>query len=284
MNKVIQRLLIFFLGLPLVVAIVALDAINHLALHFVVLIVSLLAANEMYNLFSKTSKLLPKPLLIVLSGLLPLVTFITTYFGFNPEITTYTFIFELLLILAISVFATSDFKDSNVTTSSSVFVVLYSGYLCTFVSRMTLFNNSIYFIALFFVMVSMNDSVAWLFGNLFGKNNRGVVKASPNKSVAGFIGGLLGSVFAATLAKLIWSNIFTGSIVKIICLAIVIAISGSIGDLAESVFKRSAGCKDSGNIMPGRGGMLDSIDSILMAAPVFYALSVLIYPAVLQTL
>ena len=280
MNKVIQRLLIFFLGLPLVVAIVALDAINHLALHFVVLIVSLLAANEMYNLFSKTSKLLPKPLLIVLSGLLPLVTFITTYFGFNPEITTYTFIFELLLILAISVFATSDFKDSNVTTSSSVFVVLYSGYLCTFVSRMTLFNNSIYFIALFFVMVSMNDSVAWLFGNLFGKNNRGFVKASPNKSVAGFIGGLLGSVFAATLAKLIWSNIFTGSIVKIICLAIVIALSGSIGDLAESVFKRSAGCKDSGNIMPGRGGMLDSIDSVLMAAPVFYALVILIYPVI----
>ena len=280
MNKVIQRLLIFFLGLPLVVAIVALDAINHLALHFVVFVVSLLAANEMCNLFSKTSKLIPKKLLIVLSGLLPLVTFITTYFNLNPEITTYTFIFELLLIMAMSVFTTCDFKDSNVSISSSVFVVLYSGYLCTFVSRMTLFNNSIYFIALFFVIVSMNDSVAWLFGNLFGKNNRGIVKASPNKSVAGFIGGLLGSMFAAILAKLIWSDVFVGSIVKIIVLSIVIAFSGSIGDLAESVFKRSAGCKDSGNIMPGRGGMLDSIDSILMAAPVFYALTILIYPVI----
>ena len=284
MNKVIQRLLIFFLGLPLVVAIVALDAINHLALHFVIIVVSLLAANEMYNLFSKSSKLLSKKLLILLSGLLPVIAFISTYFHFSLEIITYAFIFELLLIMAISVFSSSDFKESNTSTSSSVFVVLYSGYLCTFISRMTVFNNSAKFIALFFVMVSMNDSVAWLFGNLFGKNNRGVVKASPNKSIAGFIGGVLGSVFASIIAKLICSDVFVGSFAKIIFFAVIIAVSGSIGDLAESVFKRSAGCKDSGNIMPGRGGMLDSIDSILMAAPVFYALSVLIYPAVLQTL
>ena len=277
MNKIVQRLLIFFVGLPLVVAIVALDAINHLALHLVMISVSLLAANEMYNLFSRTSKLLPKKLLVFFSGLLPVIAFITTFFHYNLELITYSFIFELLAVLAISIFSADDFKESNNLISSSVFVILYSGYLCTFISRMTLFHNSAKFIATFLVMVFMNDSVAWFFGNLFGKNNRGIVKASPNKSVAGFIGGTLGSILAGIIAKLVWSDVFSGSIAKIILLAIIIAISGSVGDLAESVFKRSSGCKDSGAIVPGRGGILDSIDSVLMAAPVFYALSTLMY-------
>ena len=271
-------MLIFFVGLPLVVAIVALDAMNHLALHLVMIVVSLLAANEMCNIFSKSSKILSKKLLVALSGLLPIIAFLATFFNYSLELITYAFIFELLIVLFISIFSSADFKDSNSSIATSVFIILYSGYLCTFISRMTLFDNSAKFIALFLVMVFMNDSVAWFFGNLFGKSNRGIVKASPNKSVAGFIGGFLGSILSGIIAKLVWNDVFAGSILKIIFLAIVIAFSGSIGDLAESVFKRSSGCKDSGTIVPGRGGILDSIDSVLMAAPVFYALATLMYP------
>ena len=112
---------------------------------------------------------------------------------------------------------------------------------------------------------------------LFGKNNRGYIKASPNKSIAGFIGGIAGSILSGLLGIYIWPEIFIGSILKIIILGIIVAIAAIAGDLAESVFKRSAGWKDSGRVIPGRGGILDSIDSILMAAPVFYIFTILFF-------
>ncbi|MDR0387105.1 MAG: phosphatidate cytidylyltransferase, partial [Treponema sp.] len=111
---------------------------------------------------------------------------------------------------------------------------------------------------------------------LFGGNNRGIIPASPNKSVAGFIGGFTGSIliglgaawffpaaFSSTVMPSLWAGVILG---------FVSAAAASLGDLAESVMKRSSSIKDSGGLIPGRGGVLDSIDSIAMAAPVYYGL------------
>jgi phosphatidate cytidylyltransferase len=105
---------------------------------------------------------------------------------------------------------------------------------------------------------------------LFGKRNRGIVPASPNKSIAGFIGGYAGSIGAGIVAKMLFPDVFAGSVMKMVFLGFMTASAAIVGDIIESIFKRSAGIKDSGNIIPGRGGVLDSIDSILLAAPVFY--------------
>jgi phosphatidate cytidylyltransferase len=102
-----------------------------------------------------------------------------------------------------------------------------------------------------------------------GKNNRGIIKASPNKSILGFIGGFLGSIAVGILAYFIFFDIF-GHLLKMIILGFITALAAIIGDLAESVMKRSAQIKDSGNVIPGRGGILDSIDSIIFAAPAYY--------------
>ena len=123
----------------------------------------------------------------------------------------------------------------------------------------------------------MSDSIAWLFGILLGKNNRGIFKASPNKSIAGFIGAFIGSIATGILCFYIWRDIYTGSIIKMILISIFCTISSIVGDLAESVLKRSTGVKDSGSIIPGRGGVLDSIDSIVMTAPLFYGLIIIFY-------
>ena len=93
-----------------------------------------------------------------------------------------------------------------------------------------------------------------------------------DKSIAGFIGGFIGSIAAGAAGYYIWPEVFGNSIVKVIILGAVIAFTSIIGDLAESVLKRSADCKDSGCIIPGRGGILDSIDSIIVSAPVYYFL------------
>ena len=114
----------------------------------------------------------------------------------------------------------------------------------------------------------MCDSAAWLFGVTMGKNNRGLIKVSPNKSVMGFIGGFAGSIVIGIIAHYVFP-VFD-SVSKVILLGVITAFAAILGDLAESVMKRSARIKDSGNIIPGRGGILDSIDSIVFAAPVFY--------------
>ena len=135
--------------------------------------------------------------------------------------------------------------------------------------------NSLY-MALFLVMVFGTDSFAWFFGMLFGKNNRGYIKASPNKSIAGFIGGIFATVivvFLVTRYIPVFSKYFSHiSNLEIISLTVVTSLFAIIGDLIESVIKRAVDVKDSGNIIPGRGGILDSVDSLLLAAPVFYLL------------
>ena len=110
----------------------------------------------------------------------------------------------------------------------------------------------------------------WYNQRIFGKGTRGYIAASPNKSIVGFIGGILSSITAAILFKVLFPNIITTSYGNLAIIGFFTSLAAIVGDLIESVFKRSCNIKDSGNIIPGRGGVLDSIDSILIAAPIFY--------------
>ncbi|MBO7639638.1 MAG: phosphatidate cytidylyltransferase [Treponema sp.] len=290
MSKVVSRLLIFFIGVPVVIAIALWPFCNHIALHILIILASILGANELYNLFKAKVSLLPKPLVICCTAFLPLIAAVTAIFpDYIPsiltrsgDIITTSFVFAILLLLLVEVIFTKEFEKSIQRISASSFIVLYVGYLISFISKMTTISGagqeylSCIYIAVFLLMVFMCDSLAWLFGVLLGKNNRGLIKASPNKSIAGFIGGFAGSIGIGVIVYYLYPNFFpgtdAGSIAKIILLGLATAFSSIVGDLAESVIKRSAGAKDSGRLIPGRGGLLDSIDSILMSAPVYYVL------------
>ncbi len=289
MNKTISRLLTFAIGLPLVLFLLWLPYINHLSLHIVVLVLSLLAANEMYNMLSLKSELQPKGFLLTLCGILSLISVIFSigkaFFNWTRiqnELITFAFIIEFLLILIAEVFTSKDFEFSASRIAQSSFLVLYTTFLFTFISRLAFVEKDGKSIAtpLLITVIAlccMSDSIAWLFGILLGKNNRGIFKASPNKSIAGFIGAFIGSIATGILCFYIWRDIYTGSIIKMILISIFCTISSIVGDLAESVLKRSTGVKDSGSIIPGRGGVLDSIDSIIMTAPLFYGLIKIFY-------
>jgi phosphatidate cytidylyltransferase len=140
---------------------------------------------------------------------------------------------------------------------------------------MNTWENSGALILIFLMITLGGDSAAWLFGTLFGATNLGIIPASPNKSIAGFAGCIFGSITVSLGAALIVPSIFIPRFsFSILAAAVIIGICTGIftalGDLSESAIKRSCGFKDSGNIMLGRGGVLDSIDSIAVAAPVFY--------------
>ncbi len=270
MSKVCKRLLTFFIGIPLVLLIVFFDFGNHLLLNVIVSIFSLLAANEFYNMLSPKSKLFPKPLILIETIILPLSAYVFVLTDISLNVSSWLFTFEVFVFMAIECFSAKDFKDSINKIAFSALIVFYCGFMITFITKMTVLKNAVYFIALYFLLVFICDSAAWFFGILFGKNNRGIVAASPNKSLIGFIGGIVAAIASGFLFKFFFPEILPGSYWKILVVSFVTAIAGITGDLVESVFKRSCEVKDSGNIIPGRGGVLDSIDSLLIAAPIYY--------------
>lgn len=270
MKKVYQRLLTFFIGLPLVALIVCSDFLYHLPLHVALTIFAIVGANEMCNMLGKEKAIFSKPVILICVALLPVSCYLFILFDISLELTPWFFIIECIILMGIECFTAKTFENSVTRIANSILIIFYTGFLITFLSRMTILNKSTYMIILFLIFVFMCDSCAWLFGMLFGKNNRGFIAASPNKSIVGFFGGVIGATVCGVVFKFAFNDIITCSYKNLIILGIITTLASIIGDLIESVFKRSCNVKDSGNFIPGRGGALDSIDSVLIALPVFY--------------
>ena len=123
-----------------------------------------------------------------------------------------------------------------------------------------------YLIIYILILIWVNDSFAFLVGKNFGKRKL-FESVSPKKTIEGFMGGVLFTIFSSFILS-IYNNNFT--FLHWMIIALIISTFGTIGDLIESKFKRFANVKDSGNIMPGHGGILDRLDSLLFVAPFVY--------------
>ncbi|MEG0797587.1 MAG: phosphatidate cytidylyltransferase [Acidaminococcaceae bacterium] len=111
-----------------------------------------------------------------------------------------------------------------------------------------------------------SDTFAYFFGCAFGKH-RLCPEVSPKKSIEGAVAGFIGCVLVITA---LGSEVLALNSFKVILLAVLIGIFAPLGDLVESLLKRSFGVKDSGNVFPGHGGVLDRFDSLLFAVPIAY--------------
>jgi phosphatidate cytidylyltransferase len=186
------------------------------------------------------------------------------------------FIIAALWLIVSKVFSSEErLKDTTNEVAAGFAVMIYPGLFLTWITRMTLWPRAGIIILMFLLIVILNDSAAWAAGLLLGKGNQGIIRASPNKSIAGYIGGLAASMVLGLGAVLFIPEVFSSrklpSPIAGIILGFLSAIAAHLGDLGESAMKRSSNMKDSGNIIPGRGGVLDTIDSICLAAPVYYA-------------
>jgi len=114
-----------------------------------------------------------------------------------------------------------------------------------------------------FVIIWTNDVFAYLTGSKFGKHKL-FERHSPKKSWEGSIGGFVFAMVAAYVLSLFYTHL---NVMEWITMGVIIAITGTFGDLAESLLKRNAGVKDSGTIFPGHGGVLDRFDAVLFASP-----------------
>ena len=115
-------------------------------------------------------------------------------------------------------------------------------------------------ILLIFILIWISDTMSYFFGSYFGKTKM-KIKASPNKTWEGFIGGLLCSIIFSIISFNYIQEIYP--FWKTVSLGILIPIFGLIGDIYQSKIKRMAGVKDSGTILPGHGGVLDRLDSAM---------------------
>lgn len=124
-----------------------------------------------------------------------------------------------------------------------------------------------------FILIWTNDTFAYLVGKSIGKHKL-LEKVSPKKTIEGFLGGVAFAVFAGFLISKLYikpnPNFSEKSIFIWTTIALIVGVFGTIGDLIESKFKRIAGVKDSGNIMPGHGGVLDRLDSVIFVAPIVF--------------
>jgi phosphatidate cytidylyltransferase len=117
-----------------------------------------------------------------------------------------------------------------------------------------------------FILTWINDTFAYITGSLTGRHKL-AERISPNKTWEGSIGGFIFTLAGAFLFYKVFHEI---ELVEWMVFAVIIVISGTLGDLFESVLKRNAGLKESGKLIPGHGGILDRIDSVLISSPVVF--------------
>ncbi|MDR2602756.1 MAG: phosphatidate cytidylyltransferase [Spirochaetaceae bacterium] len=284
MNKVLARLGVFFIGFPLCLAIVIfLPQYNHLAANLLVCAVSGAASIEFAAILRKRNFNVKNAEAVLLGVLPPLLVTAHVSFGvsFMAPLLVFTAAAAWVFVSHILVKKKEEIENIIPKAAGLCAVLFYPSF---FLCWMIMINGFLFFPHLFgfyLSLVIITDSFGWFFGVLFGKNSGGLIAISPNKSVAGYLGGIAGSVALSLCASHFFPGLFEPSklspAVSAVIIALVTTIASSAGDLAESALKRSASVKDSGDIIPGRGGALDSVDSLAFAAPFFYFCLIILY-------
>jgi phosphatidate cytidylyltransferase len=231
-------------------------------LHLMVFVATFLGLREYYTLILPHSKWIERAVGIGLGLILSIII----SFGDMKEISPFFVI--VLLILSLLFMVTS--KDLSSTVSNmgmALFGILFIGFLLAYVSLIRNMTHGRLWVLFLIVTVWTGDISALLSGSFIGRHKL-YPKISPKKTVEGLAGAIVGSIIVAlAFALLFIPNLHMKSC---IFLAIGLGVFGQLGDFTESMLKRSVQVKDSGNLIPGHGGMLDRLDSYLFSAPFLY--------------
>jgi phosphatidate cytidylyltransferase len=160
------------------------------------------------------------------------------------------------------------FKNSMITIAGIIYIALPYSLLSFLIYPGNDSGSQFYpwvLMGIFFI-IWIYDSMAYVFGSMLGKHKI-CVRISPKKSWEGLIGGTVFAVITGIVNSLFFDEL---SLINWVVVALLIVAFGTSGDFFESKLKREAGVKDSGNILPGHGGMLDRFDTMLFAAPVIF--------------
>ncbi|AXR73834.1 phosphatidate cytidylyltransferase [Auritidibacter sp. NML130574] len=196
---------------------------------------------------------------------------ISAYFG---GIDAMVFALFGTMILAVFWTVVSDPYRPLAAAMTTGFIVLWVPFMLSFGVVLMQEPEGNYMVALFLLAVVANDTFGYIVGALFGKHPM-APQISPKKSWEGFAGSLVGAVLVSIgagwfmLDLEVWRSVIVG---------LVMVVVATTGDFAASMVKRDLGVKDMGNTLPGHGGVMDRLDSLVFGAPVAFALFVVLLP------
>lgn len=186
------------------------------------------------------------------------------------------FIVLALLFLIIMQFRRRENSGVILDISTTIFGILYISWFLSFFIKIRYLTGGIGLVLAVIFMTKLGDIGAYFIGTRFGKTPL-IPRISPKKSIEGAVGGLIFSVLGAFISRPFFpafANIPPGgenvAYLHLMFMGISLGILGQLGDLSESLMKRDCQVKDSGQLLPGMGGVLDFIDSLLFTAPAFY--------------
>ena len=222
---------------------------------------------ELFNMKGLEIKSLEGGLSILAAVLLVLPK--EQWFNFLPESVTNITLFYLIVMFILMV---PVFSKNSYTFDDVAFPVLVSLYVGFGFQNFTLARESGVSVLMFALLVVWSTDIgAYFCGMKFGKNKL-APHISPNKTIEGAVGGVICAVVVAAIYLIFWPMEY--SLLVMLPLTAIFSVVGQMGDLVQSAYKRHYGVKDSGNILPGHGGILDRFDSLLFVFPLMHLVGV----------
>jgi len=259
MSNFWQRLLFGTIFIAVLIGAILYDAITFRILF---LLISISALDEFYKIV-KTDKNEPNKTVGRIVGISIYILLSSIAFGTLPFKYS-TLVIALLLVIPIAeLYRNKEQPIINITlTTFGIFYAIIPFALLNFFATFKIHYNPEIVLG-YFILQWSSDTFAYLVGITLGKR-RLFERISPKKSWEGFIGGGLLTLIAGYITSVYFHSLSTSNWIII---AFIIVITGTLGDLVESMLKRTYNLKDSGDIIPGHGGILDRFDSLLFAIP-----------------
>lgn len=184
-----------------------------------------------------------------------------------PNMVQPTLLAALVATLSIPLLVKMPLQDSFKQSAITMAGLLYIGLTLSYLVMIRLLPQGEWFLLFLLLVTWAADTGAYYVGTLCGQHAL-APRISPKKTIEGLVGGLMGAMIFAYVARWWFLSELSGA--DCLILAVLLTLAGLWGDLTESAIKRSIGVKDSGGLLPGHGGMLDRLDSLLFTAPAFY--------------
>jgi phosphatidate cytidylyltransferase len=263
-----QRLLVSAILIPLAVIAIYFGGYIY---QILIIVLLMIAAWEYHKLLNKM-ELEPALPLVFLGVLTFALTRSLVQFNFNSAIL-------MLLIFGSAGYHIYRYEGNKGKPASdlgaTLSIILYIGFLGSYLFSLRSLPNGMWWTFLVLPTVWISDSGAYLIGSAIGKN-KFAPRTSPNKTWEGYLGGILFGILGGIGLTMLYNNVFNAGLnitpLEGALLALVLSALIPFGDLTESMIKRQAAVKDSGNLFPGHGGVFDRIDVLLWAAPIGYYL------------
>ncbi len=280
MNETLKRVLTALIVLPLAITGIFWDFQHYLAFSVIVLIASILMALELLSIAEIKMIRVYKIISVASVSLILLSVYLSTFRSDNihGELILFILILSTIIIFLFETFQNS-YRLTLEIVSIHILVLVYCGVAISYLLKLQ--SISPYDLLYVWLITWMTDTGAYFSGKYLGKHRLNL-KASPNKTLEGFIGGIFFSLLSGVLLVFLLPQQYSAdrssfySWPVLIPVTVLFAVISIFGDLAESIMKRSGGVKDSRSYIPGHGGVLDVMDSLVYTVPLFYFLQILL--------